>query len=222
MKIIAINGSPRKKGNTASLCQEFLNGALSVKEEKELEVKMIHLYELDYKGCLSCFSCKKAGMGYGICAIKDALHELLKEITQADALAFGSPIYLGSISGQMQAFFERLFFPLISYEKSYRTLAPKRMPVAMIYTMNLSKELMEKFGYKEVFAQTESFIERVLTKPEIIYAYNTYQFDNYGKYEAGAFSEKEKSEYRDKFFPQLRKKAFDCGRSFVLGASSKA
>jgi multimeric flavodoxin WrbA len=47
MKIIAINGSPRKKGNTATLCEEFLKGAKSVRPDVETEI--INLYELNYE-----------------------------------------------------------------------------------------------------------------------------------------------------------------------------
>ena len=54
MKIIAINGSPRKKWNTSTLLENALEGAASQGAETEL----IHLYDLDYKGCTSCCACK--------------------------------------------------------------------------------------------------------------------------------------------------------------------
>jgi Multimeric flavodoxin WrbA len=54
MKIIAFNGSPRKKWNTATLLQKALDGAAS----KGAETELIHLYDLNYKGCISCFACK--------------------------------------------------------------------------------------------------------------------------------------------------------------------
>ena len=54
MKLLAINGSPRKKWNTAMLLEHALNGAAS----KGATTELIHLYDLDFKGCTSCFACK--------------------------------------------------------------------------------------------------------------------------------------------------------------------
>ncbi len=54
MKIMAFNGSPRKKWNTATLLAKALEGAAS----RAAETELIHLYDLDYKACISCFACK--------------------------------------------------------------------------------------------------------------------------------------------------------------------
>jgi multimeric flavodoxin WrbA len=51
MKILAINGSPRKNWNTATILNSALEGAISVGAQTE----MIHLYDFNYKGCISCF-----------------------------------------------------------------------------------------------------------------------------------------------------------------------
>jgi multimeric flavodoxin WrbA len=56
-RVIAINGSPRKNGNTAILLQKALDGAASVGAETEI----VHLVDLNYKGCTSCFACKRKG-----------------------------------------------------------------------------------------------------------------------------------------------------------------
>lgn len=55
MKVIALNGSPRKKWNTATLLKHALDGAAS----KGAETELIHLYDYNYKGCISCFACKQ-------------------------------------------------------------------------------------------------------------------------------------------------------------------
>ena len=112
MKVMAFNGSPRKKWNTATLLKKALEGAAS----RGAETELIHLYDLNYKGCISCFACKtKGGKSYGRCAVKDDLKPIFKKIEKADALIFGSPIYLGTVSGEMKSFMERLLFP-------YRTI----------------------------------------------------------------------------------------------------
>ena len=73
---MAFNGSPRKKWNTATLLEKALEGAASQGAKTEL----IHLYDLNYKGCISCFACKtKGGKSYGRCAVKDDLDTSLQE-----------------------------------------------------------------------------------------------------------------------------------------------
>ena len=112
MKVIAFNGSPRKKWNTATLLAKALEGAASQGAGTEL----FHLYDLDFKGCISCFACKtKGGKSYGRCAVEDDLRPILKKVLKADAIILGSPIYFGTVSGEMRSFMERLLFPFRPY-----------------------------------------------------------------------------------------------------------
>ena len=70
MNVVAVNGSPRKNSNTATLLNKAIEGARSVGAETEL----FHLYDLNFKGCTSCFSCKrKSSKNNGICSMKDEL-----------------------------------------------------------------------------------------------------------------------------------------------------
>jgi multimeric flavodoxin WrbA len=108
--VIAINGSPRKNWNTAMLLEEALKGAAS----KGADTELIHLYDLDFTGCTSCFACKlKDGKSYGRCAVSDDLTAVLDTIYDADALILGSPIYFGTVTGEMKSFMERLLFPYL-------------------------------------------------------------------------------------------------------------
>ncbi len=52
--IVIVNGSPRKNWNTAKMCESFANGV----KEAGGEVEIINLYDIDFKGCRSCFACK--------------------------------------------------------------------------------------------------------------------------------------------------------------------
>ena len=111
MKILAFNGSPRKKWNTATLLEHALEGAAS----KGAATDLVHLYDLNFKGCMSCCACKtKDGESYGRCAVKDELAPVLEKVEGAHAIILGSPIYYGSVSGEMRSFIERLVFPLIN------------------------------------------------------------------------------------------------------------
>ena len=67
--VLAVNGSPRRKGNTAELLRRILEGAQSAGAATEL----VNLYDLDFKGCISCFSCKRKDRPHGVCAMKDDL-----------------------------------------------------------------------------------------------------------------------------------------------------
>ena len=151
MKVYAINGSPRKNKNTATLLQKALDGVKESAKDKEIETEIINLYDLNYTGCKSCFACKRlGGASYGKCAIKDDIYEVLEKLSQADGIIFGSPIYLSNITGQLQSFLERLLFPYLVYDENYSTIAPKKMPTAFIYTMNVQEELMDKIDRKSV------------------------------------------------------------------------
>ncbi len=216
MKVYAINGSPRKNKNTATLIQKALDGVKESVKGKEIETEIINLYDLNYTGCISCFACKRLeGKSYGKCAVKDDIQEVLEKVSQADGIIFGSPIYHGNITGQLQSFLERLLFPYLVYDKNYSSIAPKKMPTAFIYTMNAPKELMDQIGYLKTFNNIESSIEHHFSKPLVIYSNNTYQFDDYSKYESSAFSEEAKAAHRKIQFPIDCQKAFDLGVSLI-------
>ena len=216
MKVYAINGSPRKNKNTAILLQKALDGVKEATKDKEVETEIINLYDLNYTGCKSCFACKRlGGKNYGKCAINDDIYEILEKISQADGLIFGSPIYFSNITGQLLAFLERLLFPYLVYDKNYSTIPPKRMPTAFIYTMNAPENFMEQIGYPKAFNHIEKVIERTFTKPLVMYSNDTYQFDDYEKYESSAFSKEAKEEHKRIQFPLDCKKAFELGVNLI-------
>ena len=125
MKLLAINGSPRKKWNTGMLLEKALEGAAS----RGAETELVHLYDLTYTGCTSCFACKlKDGKSYGKCAVRDDLTPFLRRYTDADALILGSPIYFGTVTGEMRCFMERLLFPYHVYTSPPSSLFGKRIP----------------------------------------------------------------------------------------------
>ena len=125
MNAIAVNGSPRKKWSTATLLENALAGAGS----NGMETEMVHLYDLDYRGCTSCFSCKLiGGKSYGRCAMRDELTPILERISSCDALILGSPIYWHTETGEMRSFIERLVFPFMTYTPGYVSITPKRSP----------------------------------------------------------------------------------------------
>lgn len=212
MKVIAINGSPRKNKNTAILLKQALEGAKS----RGAQTQLIHLYDLNYKGCISCFACKlKNGKSYGRCAYRDDLTPILNQIEEADAIILGSPIYFGSITGQMTSFLERLMFPFSTYTQGYKSLFERKILTGFIYTMNVTKERMEESGYEDGLKFKESTLERIFKHFESLGVYDTYQFDDYSKYVVTVFKENEKAKVREEQFPKDCQKAFEMGIRFA-------
>lgn len=204
-KIVIIDGGPRKNMNTAKLLQRLAEGVKSV--DKDAEIKVVRLYDVDYKGCMSCMTCKLKGKASNVCCFKDALTPVLDEVVQADGLVLGSPIFFGEVTGRMRAFLERLSFPWLSYN-DYSLTAPKRMPVVLVETMNGTPER----NNSNHFGTMEYCIATALGEPQHIVAYNTCQVASYDRYELGGFSEEAKHAWRDAHWDEDLQKAFDAGR----------
>jgi multimeric flavodoxin WrbA len=102
MHVMAINGSPRKNGNTSALIHAMLQGA----EAAGADTSEAHLHTLDMKGCMGCLSCRTK---HGICAQKDGLSPFLEAMKSCDALIVGCPIYMYRICGQMKLFVDRVY-----------------------------------------------------------------------------------------------------------------
>ena len=208
MKVIAINASPRRKWNTATLLQSALEGAASQGAETEL----VHLYDLDFKGCTSCFACKlKGGKSYGKCAVRDGLTPVLEKIRDGDALILGSPIYFGTVSGMMRCFMERLMFPYLTYTRPPASLFPKIMPTAFIYTLNVSEQQMKEI-YASHIGANEHVLKMIFGNAETLSSNETLQFEDYDKVIFSYFDPEERKERQRTVFPQ------DCRRAFELGA----
>ena len=214
MKYYAINGSPRKKNNTATVLAKALEGVAAAQPDAQTE--MLHLYDYTYKGCISCFECKRiGGKSYGKCAVKDDLAPILEKLSLADGIIFGSPIYFKGITGEMRSFFERFLFPYLVYDATYSSIAPKKMKTAFIYTMNVTEAFMRSMDYPEHLSGMEYFTGRMLTPPSVLYVNDTYQFMDYSKYKVECFSEEAKLKRKNEEFPKDCQKAFELGMAMA-------
>jgi len=103
MKVIAINGSPKPKGNTyfalKMICDEL--------EKEHIETEIIHVGNMEIKGCISCGRCTDGHCVYS----DDKCRSIVEKIYAADGLILGSPVYYAGISGTTKCFLDRLFFP---------------------------------------------------------------------------------------------------------------
>jgi len=210
MKVLAFNGSPRKKKwNTVTLLEYALKGAASVGAETEL----IQLYDLDYSGCISCFACKKLNRKKdGFCVVKDDLASVLERVKNADALIIGTPIYFSTETAATRALLERLFFPYYKYSKDGKPLFPRKIRTGLIYTMNVNEELIKAIGYDQHFSNTKMSLETIFGECEVLLSTDTLQYNDYDKYEHEIFDKDKKIKRHKEVFPLDCQRAFDLGR----------
>ena len=209
--IIAINGSPRKTWNTATLLDKALEGAKASRPD-EVVTERIDLYDLNFTGCRSCFACKRiGGKSYGKCAAQDDLYNVLEKVLTSDGIIIGSPIYYRNITGELHSFLERLMFPYTVYSPNPSGIERPKIPTAWIYTMNVKEEDFKRDHYERYLELWENW--GFDGHPEVMYAFNTYQFDDYSNYVSDYFDEKDKATYRERQF------GADCDRAYQIGQS---
>lgn len=212
MKILAVNGSPRKEWNTATLLGKALEGAAS----RGAETELIHLYDLDFKGCRSCFACKiNGGKSYGKCAARDGLAPVLEKVAAVDALILGSPLYYGSISGEMKSFTERLLFPYMTYTEPPASLFPRKIKTGFIYTMNATEQVIKYMGWDKHLEFSRYMITMIFGHSEPLFCLDTCQFKDYSQVVADRFNAVEKARRHKEVFPVDCEKAFDMGIRFA-------
>lgn len=216
MKFIGINGSPRKGWNTDILLTKALEGAKS----EGAEVEVINLYDLDYKGCKSCFACKRKGATVDTCVMNDDLKVVLEKIRDCDGLVLGSPIYMMNITGEMSSFFERLVFPYFSYDGKASSF-PKEIETAFIYTMNLSEAQTKDFGLEVLLNTQSNMLKGAFSNAHMLLATETLQFDNYDNFAASIFSADERINRRETVFKDDCKKAYNLGRQMATNMKMK-
>ena len=111
LKVLMLNGSPRKNGNIALAFREMEN----VFKENDVEVENILIGQKDIRGCIACEWCRE----HGKCVVNDAVNELAMKFEKADGIVLGSPVYYGSANGTMLSLLQRLFYST-SFDKSFK------------------------------------------------------------------------------------------------------
>ena len=111
LKVLMLNGSPRKNGNIALAFSEMEQ----VFRENGVEVENILLGNKDIRGCIACESCRKTHK----CVFDDIVNKLAEKFEAADGLVIGSPVYFGSANGTLMSALQRLFYST-SFDKSLK------------------------------------------------------------------------------------------------------
>lgn len=98
-KVLILEGSPRKNGNSDILCDEFMRGAV----EAGNEVEKIRVAEKNIGYCRACYACRDTG----VCAIKDDMAEVMQKMIDCDVMVLASPVYFYSICAQLKTVLDR-------------------------------------------------------------------------------------------------------------------
>lgn len=209
LKAMGINGSPRKNWNTATLIRHALDGAAS----RGAETETVHLYDLNFRGCISCFACKrKDAYDRGVCAMQDDLSPILERAMACDLLIVGSPVYLADVTGAMRAFIERIVFMNAAYDAAQFSTFKGRISCGFVYTTNGSEKEIAQRGYAQVFEAIATYFAVLNGTQESMTATDTLQFDDYAKYHAPRFDAAHKAKRHREQFP------LDCEHARAMGA----
>ncbi|MCD4655885.1 flavodoxin family protein [bacterium] len=148
MKIVCINGSPHKTGNTATMIKTFADTTTNLCAD----VSTIHLNTLNYKGCQGCMMCKGK---LAFCVLKDDLTEVLAKTKEAVVLVMGSPIYFGEVTSQLKGFIDRTFSFLNPGFTDSKT--PSRLKPGKTLVMMLPQGAPDEKSFGDVFSRYAGF-----------------------------------------------------------------
>ena len=204
MKVYALNASPRKGWNCDQLLDRFIEGVRDT--APEIEVEKVNIYDLDYKGCRSCFACMHKSTENGFCLYRDGAYELLRNIKTGDGLVFSAPIYYSEVPSQMRALIERLFHP---------GNAPHEIPVTMIYTMNQPEDVSERRFRPHMDGIGGTFRGAFHTEPDEVDAYFTLHWQHPEDYNWPMELYDRKVEYKEKQWPVDLQNCYDAGVRFA-------
>ena len=98
-KVLIISASPRKSGNSDTLCDEFMRGA----EETGHTVQKVRLMEHKIGYCTGCGVCHQTHQ----CILKDDMADLLEQMQRADVIVLATPVYFYAMNGQLKTFIDR-------------------------------------------------------------------------------------------------------------------
>ncbi len=111
MKVLMLNGSPNKDGNTAIALKEMEK----VFAKHGIETEIVHIGNKDIRGCVACHSCAQTGK----CAFNDAVNEVAAKFEASDGLVVGSPVYFASANATLVALLQRMFYSS-HFDKRYK------------------------------------------------------------------------------------------------------
>jgi NAD(P)H-dependent FMN reductase len=149
MKILVLNGSPRKKGTVATLLAAVAEGA----RDQGHDVEWVDVYDLCFQPCVACMRCRPDGT----CRLaEDDAHAVGGRIGRADGLIVGTPTHWGNMSSQLKALFDRTV-PVFMGERANGLPQPRQKGKAAIVVTACTTP----WPFNVIFAQSRGAIRAV-------------------------------------------------------------
>ena len=111
MKVLMLNGSPRKNGNTSIALKEMEK----IFKQEGIETELIHVGNKGIRSCIACGACSEKGK----CVFDDIVNEIAPKFEECDGLVVGSPVYYASANATLVALLTRLFYST-SFDKTMK------------------------------------------------------------------------------------------------------
>jgi multimeric flavodoxin WrbA len=153
MKVVAINGSPKKDGNTFAA----INAVCEQLAKENIECEVIHIGNKLVRGCVSCHQC--AIKRNEECVLQgDDVNSWIQKIKEAEGLILGSPVYFSAIAGTMKCFLDRAFYVASSNDGLFRhkvgvcVVADRRAGGVSTYN-----QLNNYINYAEMFMPSSNY-----------------------------------------------------------------
>lgn len=110
MKVTVIFGSPRKKGNTASL----LSHVMDELQKLGAGIEYYDVYEKTIAGCRACLQCQKDS-SRAYCVVNDDMQQIIASVSESDIILVAAPIYCWGIPGPVKTVIDRLIYSFCKY-----------------------------------------------------------------------------------------------------------
>lgn len=124
MNILAISGSPNRRGHGARIIEAMLKPAAKA----GCKTEVVHIYDKRLSGCAACDHCKRAAEAS--CAVDDAMQPLYRKIAAADAVVISTPVYMGQVTGPLKTFLDR-WYAFLDAKFRVRILPGKKLVVVV-------------------------------------------------------------------------------------------
>ncbi len=153
MKVIAINGSPRKEGNThAALC--VISEELA---QHQIQTEIIQVGNQKIRGCMACGGCRK-NQNKQCVFTDDCVNETIAKMADADGILIASPVYFAGIAGTMKSFLDRAFYVSGSNGNLFRhKVGNAAVAVRRSGGVGTYDALMHYINYAEMLVPTSNY-----------------------------------------------------------------
>ena len=144
MKIVVLQGSPRKNGNTQFLVEGFKEGA----EKAGHDVEIVNIGNMKIAPCIACEYCH--GKGNGECVQKDEMQDVYKKLNDAEMIVFASAVYYFNFTGQLQNAISRFYCKGTMPAKKYTLILSSYSPDVYRGIIDTYKQIVEYSNAKDL------------------------------------------------------------------------